>query len=128
MDRASQVLTSWMAALAILMAALTPSISPALSAKAGVSWIDICTSLGAKWALPVADAADTANLAPVSDDVHPLEHCPYCSVHASAEALPAALVVLALSRSDLLPTAFLAAPRLLYAWLSAQSRAPPPFS
>lgn len=125
--RASRVLTSWIAVLAILMAALAPSISHALSAKNGASWIEVCTSVGAKWVLPDGSLKDQA---PVSGDVHPVEHCPYCSLHANAMAIPAAPVVPApaIFSSDLLPTAFLVAPRTLYAWVSAQPRAPPQFS
>lgn len=125
--RASRVMTSWIAVLAILMAALAPSISHALGAKNGASWIEVCTSVGAKWVQPDGSSKDQA---PASGDVHPFEHCPYCSLHANAVAIPAAPVVpaLAISSSDLLPTAFLAAPRTLYAWVSAQPRAPPQFS
>ena len=125
--RSSRVLTSWIAVLAILMAALAPSISHALSAKNGASLIEVCTALGAKWVQP--DGRSTGQ-APASGDVHPFEHCPYCSLRANAMAIPAAPVgsALAISSSDLLPTAFLAAPRTLYAWVSAQPRAPPQFS
>ena len=113
--------------LAILMAALAPWISHALSAKNGASLIEVCTALGAKWVQPDGGSADQA---PASGGAHPFEHCPYCSLHANAIAIPAAPVVpvLAISSSDLLPTAFLAAPRTLYAWVSAQPRAPPQFS
>ena len=125
--RASRVLTSWVALLAILMAALAPSISHALSAKNSASLIEVCTALGAKWVQPDGSSADQA---PASGDVHPFEHCPYCTLHAKDIAIPVAPVVpaLAISSSDLLPTAFLAEPRTLYAWASAQPRAPPQFS
>ena len=124
---ASRVLTSWIAVLAILMAALAPSISHALNAKAGASWIEICTSVGAKWVQPEGSASDQA---PASGVAHLLEHCPYCSLHGNAIAIPAAPAVLELtiSPSDLIPSAFLAAPRTLHAWVSAQPRAPPQFS
>lgn len=124
--RASRVLTSWIAALAILMAAVAPSISHALGAKTGASWIEICTSAGAKWVQP----GDRADKKAPAGKTHPFEHCPYCSLHANATAIPAAPAVLALtiSASDLLPAAFLLAPRTLYAWASAQPRAPPQFS
>ena len=127
LHRASRVLTSWIAVVAILMAALAPSISHALSAKNGASLIEVCTALGAKWVQPDGSSKDQA---PASGGVHPFEHCPYCSVHANAVGIPAAPVVpaLAISSSDLLPTAFLAAPHTLYAWVSAQPRAPPQFS
>ncbi len=127
LDRTPRVLTSWIAALAILMAALAPSISHALSAKNGASLIEVCTSLGAKWVQLDGSSTDQA---PVSGEVHSLEHCPYCSLHANAVAIPTKPVglPLAISPSDHAPAAFLAAPRTLYAWASAQPRAPPQFS
>ena len=125
--RAFRVLTSWIAVLAILMAALAPSISHALGAKNGASLIEVCTALGGKWVQPDGSSTDQA---PASGGVHPFEHCPYCSLHANDIAIPVAPVVPApeISSSDLLPTAFLAAPRTLYAWVRAQPRAPPQFS
>ncbi|MEQ1684931.1 MAG: DUF2946 domain-containing protein [Burkholderiaceae bacterium] len=125
-DRASRVLTSWIAVLAILMAALAPSLSHALGAKNGASLIEVCTSLGAKWVQP--DGSSTEQT-PASGNVHPFEHCPCCSLHADAIATPAAPVVLPLMTPPaLLPAAFLAAPRTLYAWVTAQPRAPPQIS
>lgn len=126
-DRASRALTSWIAVLAILMTALAPSISHAMGAKNGASLIEVCTSLGAKWVQPDGSSTDQA---PASDGVHPFVHCPYCSLHADAMAIPAAPVgsALAISLSGLLPAAFLAAPRTLSAWATAQPRAPPQFS
>ncbi len=80
--------------------------------------------MGAKWIQP--DAAST-DQAPASGDAHPFEHCPFCSLHANAVAIPVAPLapVPASALPHPLPAAFLAAPRTLYAWLSAQSRAPP---
>ena len=123
----SRTLTSWLAILAILMSALAPSISHALGSKFGPSWVEICTPSGAKW---VQAGSGTSDEAPASPGGHLLEHCPYCSLHANAIAVPAtpvASVPLLLPAHDL-PIAFLAAPRTLYAWVSAQPRAPPQFS
>jgi hypothetical protein len=79
--RTTRVLTSWMAVLAILMAALAPSISHALESKNGPSWVEICTSVGAKWVNAGGDAGDEA---PSFPGAHPQEHCPYCSLHGGA--------------------------------------------
>jgi hypothetical protein len=126
-QRASRILTSWLAILALLMAALAPSISHALGSKFGPSWVEVCTPSGAKWVQAGSGAGDEA---PATSGAHPLEHCPYCSLHANDIAVPAASVAsapLLLPAHDL-PIAFLAAPRTLYAWVSAQPRAPPQFS
>ena len=113
--------------MAILMAALAPSISHALGAKNGASWVEVCTTVGAKWVQPDGSVTDKA---PASGYAHPFEHCPYCSLHANAIAIPPAPLALvpALALSHPLPAAFLAAPRTLHAWVSAQPRAPPQFS
>jgi hypothetical protein len=126
-DRASRALTSWIAVLAILMAMLAPPISHAMGGKNGPSRIEVCSSAGAKWLQPDGSSTDQA---PASGDVQPFERCPYCSLYANAIATQAGAVLLspATSHSELLPTAFLAAPRTLYAWVSAQPRAPPQFS
>jgi hypothetical protein len=120
----ARVLTSWIAVLAVLMAALAPLVSHALAAQSGASWIDICRSGQTKWVQADGSASDKA---PASGDAHPFEHCPYCSLHAHADALPAAPVTLSLVPSlfATIPTAFLSAPRTPHAWLSAQPRAPP---
>ena len=122
-----RLLTSWIAVLAVLMAALAPSISHALGAKNGASWVEVCSTVGAKWVQPDGSSTDKA---PASGDVHPFEHCPYCSLHANAIAIPPAPLALAptLALSHLVPSAFLAAPHTLHAWVSAQPRAPPQFS
>lgn len=125
--RATRALTSWIAVLAILMAALAPSISHALGTRNAASWLEVCSAAGAKW---VNAGGDTDDKSPVPSGAHPLEHCPYCSLHANAIAIPAkpaAAVPVLLPAHDL-PTAFLAAPRTLHAWVSAQPRAPPSFS
>jgi hypothetical protein len=127
LHRATRILTSWIAVLAVLMAALAPSISHALESRNASSWIEVCTSGGAKWAQPDGASNDEA---PAPSDAHPFEHCPYCSLHANAIAICAGAVSrfpVLLPASDL-PIAFLPAPRTLCAWVSAQPRAPPLFS
>jgi hypothetical protein len=118
-------LTTWLAALAILLASLAPSLSHALASAAGTDWIEVCTTQGSKW---IAAADDGSERAPAS--VHVLEHCSYCSIHAPALGLPPAndSAQLPSRLAHEIPLAFLAAPRTLHAWVSAQPRAPPRFS
>jgi hypothetical protein len=116
-------LASWIAVLAILMAALAPAISHALGTQGVASWTEVCTAQGSKWVQGDSDAADGS--VPAAE--HALEHCPYCSIHSSTIGIPAA-PLLDLAAADLAhatPSAFLAAPHTLHAWLSAQPRAPP---
>lgn len=122
-SRAHHRLTHWIASLAILLASLAPSLSQALASASGTSWIAVCTTQGSKW---IQSAADGSERAPGS--VHVVDHCPYCSLHAPTLGLPPAtdLVLLPLRRCREVVAAFLAAPRTLHAWVSAQPRAPPP--
>ena len=104
---------------------LAPSLSQALASANGTNWIEICTTQGARW---IAADEDGSKRAPAS--AHALDDCPYCSIHAPALGLPPANGS-ALQPERLaydFPLAFLAAPRTLHAWVSAQPRAPPLFS
>ena len=122
-NSASRALTSWVATLAFLMAALAPSISHALG-KNGTLLVDVCSSVGAKWVPPVGNSTDQV---PAQGDLHSVEPCPYCSLHASFLAAPPTPVVLVreCSHYALLPNGNPVPPRTLYAWSSAQPRAPP---
>jgi hypothetical protein len=124
--RLTRRFASWIAVLAILMAALAPAVSPALGTTGAASWVEVCTAQGSKWVQ--ADAGTGGDSAPGAE--HALEHCPYCSIHPNAVGIPPAPLQ-ALPAAELahaVPLAFLAAPRTLHAWVSAQPRAPPQFS
>lgn len=116
--RAHRFVATWVAVLAVLMAALAPALSHAM----GSSWVEICTVQGSKW-VQVDEGGD--NGAPTS--THPFEHCPYCTLHVPVLGIPPVPVTLPLllAPTDEFPLAFLAAPRTLHAWVSAQPRAPP---
>ncbi|MEI2678917.1 MAG: DUF2946 domain-containing protein [Burkholderiaceae bacterium] len=116
----------WMAVLAVLMAALAPAISHALGTTGATSWTEVCTAQGSRWVQE--DGARGGDPAPGAQ--HAFEHCPYCSFHSHEVGIPPA-PLRALPASEpapAVPQAFLAAPRTLHAWLSAQPRAPPLFS
>lgn len=123
--RAHRRLTSWIAALAILLASLAPALSHALASATGSNWIEICTTQGSRW---IQAGQDGSERAPSS--AHVLEHCPYCSLQAPTLGLPPVThrVHLPVQLSHVVPLAFLGAPRTLHAWVSAQPRAPPLFS
>lgn len=90
-------------------------------------WTEICTALGARL-VRVGDAAPGSS-APKLPGEHLLQHCPYCSLHATGGLPPAPaspLVLPALSFG--LPERFYSAPATLHAWASAQPRAPPRIS
>jgi hypothetical protein len=122
--RCKQRWISWVAVIAVLMSSLAPSISHAFAAQASLQWLSICSAAG---------TADQASGAPQDSKsgnkgmLLSMEHCPYCSLHAPQLALPPAPVTLSpqAHTADAVPLAFLAAPRTLHAWVSAQPRAPP---
>lgn len=115
-------LTSWVAALAILLASLAPALSHAMASAAGSGWVEICTTQGSK---RIQAGDDGSQRAPAL--AHVLDHCPYCSLHAPTLGLPPAtdLAQQSLRLCHEVPLAFLSAPRTPHAWVSAQPRAPP---
>jgi hypothetical protein len=118
--------SAWLATFAILLAALAPSISHAVTAaKGGASWIEICTTGGTSVVQVPADQTP-GTPAQEQKSVH-LEHCPFCANHAGSFGLvPTAVAALpAASGSALLPDLFYRAPRPLFVWAAGQPRAPP---
>ncbi|MET0351555.1 MAG: DUF2946 domain-containing protein [Rhizobacter sp.] len=126
LGRSTRRLVSWIACLAILVGALAPALSHALQSPDGSTWVEVCSALGAR--LVQVDAADdTSSPAPAGPL---LEHCPYCSLHASDLALPPAALpipVFLTARAGP-PERFFSSPRTLFAWAAAQPRAPPTVS
>lgn len=118
--------TAWIACLAILMAALAPSISHALVAVKGANsgWVEVCSVAGTKLA-KLADSNNPAS-SPAEKAMHS-EHCPYCFTHAvSLALLPSpALIFPLVNASFPLPSLFYQSSSPLFAWASAQPRAPP---
>lgn len=126
-SRFARTLVSWIACAAILMGTLAPILTHAFERSPGSGWVEVCTAMGAQW----VDTAYGTPQAPVKAPAeHAQQHCPYCSSHVPALGMPPAtlpVLVLPLSR-DGLPGLFLLAPRTLFAWSTAQPRAPPSLS
>ena len=120
-------LFSWIACLAILMSSVAPVLSQAFQPSQGdAGWIEVCTALGQQ--LVHVEAAESSQTTPPDD--HARVHCPYCSSHAVQLGLPPATspVLFVPTLHYGLPELFLAAPRTLFAWSTAQPRAPPRIS
>lgn len=129
MNKLTQRFAAWAACLAILMAALAPSISHALSAARGanISWMEICSVSGTRLVKAAIDQVDAAPSSSPSEKGLTSGHCPFCSTHAASLGLPPAVwpafpVVVS---SAVLPSLFYQSPSPLYIWATAQSRAPP---
>jgi hypothetical protein len=124
---------AWVAVWAILLGALAPTLSHAMRAwqHAPVTWVEVCSTTGAKLVAVsldkgVAGKADPQSRLPGSN--HAGEHCPFCLMHADDVAVlpspPAPVLTMAFS-TEALPSLFLHAPRTLFAWAPPQARAPP---
>ncbi|QAU34999.1 DUF2946 domain-containing protein [Janthinobacterium sp. 17J80-10] len=124
-SRFTRRITAAFACLAILMAALAPSISHALSdsGKSRFLWSEICSSAGLKLIKLDLGPASPTHGEPASA----FDHCPFCQTHGGMPALPSsvAFVLPAYQGSFPFPSLFYQAPRPLFVWASPQSRAPP---
>ena len=118
--------TAAMAMLAVLMAALAPSISHALVAWRSnpAAWLEeICTEQGGQ-----RISGDSSREAG-GHGGHgiPFEHCPFCLTHAGSFGLPpsSSIAIPIVEGDPLIPSLFFRSPRPLFAWATAQPRAPP---
>lgn len=132
--RSHRVLKTWFATLALLVAALAPTLTQAFGLGGAKSWAEVCDAAGRITWVQVSgnsaaapDAGDPAPTTPAHAAQHILDHCTGCPMHAVALAMPLVpgLVVAPSEADSAPPLAFLAAPRTLHAWVSAQPRAPP---
>lgn len=129
--RLAYSIATWIACLAILMAALAPTVSHALAAKArGASWSDICTAgigrnAGHDAGHDKSHTNDRPGNRPGSD--MDMTDCGYCVPHAGSSGLPqtAVLFIPAITASFAHPALFYQSPAPLFIWSAAQSRAPP---
>lgn len=111
----------WIAAIAILLVALAPAVSQALSfASSGQGFVvEICTTSGTKMTQVIGDEESSSSPAMGS-------HCPYCvvqpiyllpSISAFEFVAPQSYLTQSLSAYQ--------APQILSAWVRLPSRAPP---
>lgn len=120
----------WFACLAILLNALSPSLSYAfasLHANANGAPVDICSASGAVYTQ--ADLASAFKSATSTTDsvLHHIEHCPFCMNHAGSVGLPppASAPLAVIAGHDAYPPLFYQAPQPQFAWLAARPRGPP---
>jgi Protein of unknown function (DUF2946) len=121
----------WLALLVMVALAILPTLAHALARSQGgtTTWAEVCTPQGMKLVAVDLDDA-TAGAAGQAQAGSHLEHCPYCTGSGTPPALPAAPFTSPDfdPRASFLPPLYLQAPHTLFAWRSAQPRAPPPFS
>lgn len=126
--RRTAIVAAWLACLAMLFAALAPSIARANSARHDGVWTQICSAGGTRLVkVSLADAG--AHVSP-DDGGAPAAHgepCPFCSVHAASFALPpdGGFSVPVIDNPQYFTFLFRPALRPPARWIKAQSRAPP---
>jgi Protein of unknown function (DUF2946) len=134
--RTFRQLTAWLATLALLLGGLLPVLSHAVvSAPAnGQGWVEVCTVSGMAWVKPAVADTNAANVeggAPLAHSMpgSPLtmDRCEWCAAHNPLAGVPLLASPLAAPLefgSCVLPR-FFHAPRPLFVWAAARSRAPP---
>jgi hypothetical protein len=125
--RLARKLIAWIACAAILAGSMAPLLTQALerspSGSSGQGRIEVCTAMGTLMV--------DADGGPVHEDEvpadHAWQHCDCCASHTTALGMPPAssATVFVPSIRPGLPELFLKSPRTLFAWSTAQPRAPP---
>lgn len=118
---------AWIACLAILLAALAPSISQAVAnakQESGSGWAEICSVAGIRFVQVDAGAPDDGKSA---GKAMQMEHCAFCSTHAGSVGLPPSPIMPlpVASGTAIFPALYYQSPAPLFIWSTAQSRAPP---
>ena len=127
-NRFNRKLISWIAMFALVLGALAPTVSSAVSWATGgeVRWIEVCTTSGVKlvpmdaeYAASGEERGDTALFAS--------ERCPLCFTQGGVLALPpgTGMSLPVLSVRDPFSAVHYRAPPPLFIWAASQSRAPP---
>lgn len=122
-----QRLFAWIAMLAILGAALLPSVTH--GAKSAPDWMlhDLCLSAGVPLNPAELAAAFGDEGGKPQAPKHVLDHCPFCCGHPLIAVLPAQTpsIPLVIDGGPAFPHLFLASPRRLFAWSPSLPRGPP---
>jgi hypothetical protein len=131
----NRTLFSWFAILAILLNALAPAVSHALTqpsagGSAQSAWLELCSAQGSTWVRVGSDGGvleQTPEKPPDAPGGTASAHCPYCVTHAASFAFPpspaAEFAMRAFSHALSERPGFTAiAPAH---WLSPAARAPP---
>ncbi len=110
---------AWLAVFALL---LLPSLARVVNAATHGGWVEICSAQGMRWVAPDGTLSERG---PGGQSASHGEHCPLCGGAAGAVPPAAATLTLAVRQAHFVAPLFLHAPRPLFAWSSAQPRAPP---
>jgi hypothetical protein len=124
-ERMTRHFAAWIACIAMLFAALAPSMSQAMAVMPGSTWTEICGMGGTQFVKVTSAAGDVFD--PTPSDVAHVDHCPLCATHADSFALPptAGYFVPLIDTRETHPFLFFQSPQPLAIWHLAQARAPP---
>lgn len=118
-------LAAWIATLAILLGALAPAVSQAMTVlgDGNTRWVEVCTSTGMHWVAVDPDDVGQDDGTPAASTAS----CAYCCTHAGSTGLPPPLgLSFAVKPASMLePLLFFTAPKTLFAWTVSSPRAPP---
>jgi hypothetical protein len=120
-------LTLWLAMLAMVFAALAPTVSHALALFPGsAGWVEVCTAHGARW-VAVDGTRDAQPGGSIDAATGQFDQCPFCHHAGQGMAPPPAAAAQALQPPlrEGPPERFLSAPHTAHDWRAAQPRAPP---
>jgi Protein of unknown function (DUF2946) len=121
-------LTSWLVCLAMMLSALAPTVSHALSRSMGksVPWVEICTSMGIRMVQLESSEKDSLPTSSSKKNTH-FDHCPFCLSPGQGVAIlqSADLAWPVPARLLEAPSRSLSAPRQVFVWESARARGPP---
>lgn len=124
--RTTRRFTAWIALFAILLGAVVPALTHALSRPGDGEerWVEVCTVAGTRL-VAVDEPGDQDR--PGGADLFPGERCAFCATHGGAPALPTlqAMPFVLKGSADEFPWLYFHAPRPLFAWAPAHPRAPP---
>jgi hypothetical protein len=131
LTRVQRRFTAWLAALAMVLSVLAPTLAQAVVASTERSgWVQVCSASGMFWVQ--ADGGGLDGASPASEGSPMADvgtQCPWCQLHCPVAGLPTALASLALAAAPAqLPGDDMAAPPLADVWIAAPARAPPRFA
>lgn len=108
--------------LAVFALTLLPSLTRVVNAATQGGWVEVCSAQGMRWVAPDGTVSERG---PAGQIAAHGEHCPLCGAGAAAPPIAAAASALPPLGETFVAPLFLHAPRPLFAWSSAQPRAPP---
>jgi Protein of unknown function (DUF2946) len=108
--------------LAVFALTLLPSLARVVNATTQSGWVEVCSAQGMRWVAPDGTLSERG---PGGQSAAHGEHCPLCGSGVAAPPTAVAVSGLPPPGDAFVAPLFLHAPRRLFAWSSAQPRAPP---